>query len=96
MHNLPVQSEITLVDWPLADEDVMTRVLVNETIRYRITRQITCEGCGQVLDVRTAVGYADHDGDVLAVVSPNCDTAELRTRLRRRTAARYAVKGTVQ
>ncbi|QKY79917.1 hypothetical protein PQD13_gp05 [Gordonia phage Clawz] len=89
--NLPTQSETTVVDWRLADEDVMIRKVTTEAIRYMVTRLITCGITGNVLDYRTCVAYADEDGDVLYVADPSVDDDETRQRLRKATRVRYAV-----
>lgn len=89
--NLPVQSETTVVDWKLADEDVLIRKLTTETIRFLVQRMITCRVTGRVLDYRTCTAYADADGDVLYIVDPECDDEETRAKLRANTSVRYAV-----
>lgn len=89
--NLPVQSETTLIDWKLADEDFMIRKLTTEVIRHMVSKNIVCASTGNVLDVRTCTAFADADGDVRYVVDPSCDTPEIRQQLRERTSLRYVV-----
>lgn len=93
--NLPVQSETTLVDWNLRDEDKMMQILVLNQVRMLIAKNWVCPVTGKVLDVREMFAVADEDGDILAVAHKDCDTEENRQKIRKASSGRYVVKGLV-
>lgn len=54
----------------------MREIIDRENIRHLVSRDITCQQTGKVLDVSTCLVVRDRDGDAVLVLDPSCASNE--------------------